>query len=142
MRSVYSYNGQKCPIKGCKKPKEWLGHCGKHAQRIHRYGDPDYVTPEEIRLSRLRASQPNLGKAKKTTYLKLNGRHMHRVVFEMFLGRKLKRNEIVHHIDGNRHNNDISNLEMMSQARHASLHHAEANNARNKNIKKRKNETS
>lgn len=37
----------------------------------------------------------------------------HRLVMEKHLGRFLQEHEIVHHIDGNRQNNDISNLELM-----------------------------
>ncbi len=47
---------------------------------------------------------------------------MHRVVMENFLGRLLFPGEVVHHKDGNGHNNDISNLEVMSSTSHAVLH--------------------
>lgn len=40
----------------------------------------------------------------------------HRIVMEQQLGRPLKRHEIVHHKDGNRQNNDPSNLEIWSKA--------------------------
>jgi len=33
-----------------------------------------------------------------------------------------KDNEIIHHIDGNKHNNDISNLKLMSKLEHDILH--------------------
>lgn len=42
-----------------------------------------------------------------------NGRMLkHRFVMEQFLGRSLKRKESVHHKDGNKQNNDLSNLEL------------------------------
>ena len=47
----------------------------------------------------------------------------HRVIMENFLGRVLKPNEIVHHIDENKHNNDILNLELMTKREHAQHHH-------------------
>lgn len=47
---------------------------------------------------------------------------MHRVVMENHLGRLLGKNEIVHHIDHNRHNNDISNLRLMNSKDHSSMH--------------------
>lgn len=47
----------------------------------------------------------------------------HRIVMENHLGRSLSNEEIVHHIDGNKHNNHISNLEVMSIVEHGK-HHA------------------
>lgn len=54
------------------------------------------------------------------------GRSHHRVVMEQYIGRKLRRDEHVHHKDGNRSNNDISNLELMTASQHMS-HHAQEN---------------
>jgi hypothetical protein len=42
----------------------------------------------------------------------------HRYVMEMHLGRKLLKSEIVHHIDGNTLNNDITNLQVMDKRDH------------------------
>ena len=47
---------------------------------------------------------------------------MHRVVMENHLGRLLTKNEIVHHKDGNKFNNDISNLELMTNEEHSRMH--------------------
>ena len=46
----------------------------------------------------------------------------HRLVMMKHLGRELKENEIVHHIDHNKCNNDISNLQIMTPSEHAKLH--------------------
>lgn len=46
----------------------------------------------------------------------------HRAVMEKHLGRKLTRDEVVHHIDGNKFNNDISNLQLLTNSEHARLH--------------------
>ncbi|MBK9976223.1 MAG: HNH endonuclease [Planctomycetes bacterium] len=62
------------------------------------------------------------GLVKPTTYLKHFGRHEHRVVMEQHIGRPLGSLEIVHHIDGNKHNNAIENLVITTQAEHAREH--------------------
>ena len=46
----------------------------------------------------------------------------HRFVMENHIGRKLNKNEIVHHIDGNKSNNNINNLQIMSEKEHKILH--------------------
>lgn len=116
------YKNKKCPIKSCNRNQRDIGYCGMHAQRIRRYGDPNFITSEKERRTRLRNAQPNLGKVQKHSYKKFHGRHEHRVIAEKMIGRKLKRNEIVHHRDGDRHNNKPSNLEIMSQSEHCRLH--------------------
>lgn len=56
--------------------------------------------------------------------MKVSGQRIdvHRHIMEVFLGRKLTRNEIVHHKDGNPLNNDISNLELLSRSEHSRYH--------------------
>lgn len=112
----------KCKIKECNKPKKTKGVCGMHDQRMRRYGDYNYVTTELERRKRSRNAQPKLGVLKPQTYKKLLGRHEHRVLMELHLGRKLVKGEIVHHIDGNKHNNDLSNLKLMTQSEHIKSH--------------------
>lgn len=51
-----------------------------------------------------------------------SGEKEHRFIVEQKIGRKLTRDEVVHHIDGNRANNDISNLMVMSRGEHSKLH--------------------
>lgn len=53
-----------------------------------------------------------------------NGQIMeHRVVMEMHLGRYLELNEVVHHKNHVKHDNRISNLEVLDHAEHTTLHH-------------------
>lgn len=58
-----------------------------------------------------------------TVYIN-NGRkqYEHILIAERALGRKLRKNERVHHIDGNRKNNANSNLLICSHAYHLALH--------------------
>ena len=60
-----------------------------------------------------------------TSYRKMLGRHEHRVVMEKHIGRALLVGEIVHHIDGNKRNNDVSNLLLMTQSEHCRTHSLE-----------------
>ena len=46
----------------------------------------------------------------------------HRHIMETKLGRKLKDTEIVHHIDGDKTNNNINNLCLMTAKEHSRLH--------------------
>lgn len=56
--------------------------------------------------------------------IRVNGKSVpeHRYIMEQHIGRKLKHDEQVHHIDGNRLNNTIENLQIMTRAEHARLH--------------------
>jgi len=49
----------------------------------------------------------------------------HRLVMEEHLGRYLDKNEIVHHIDGNKLNNSLDNLEVITRVEHARSHYEE-----------------
>lgn len=46
----------------------------------------------------------------------------HRWVMECHLGRRLRRDEIVHHIDGDKLNNALANLELTDAKAHSSHH--------------------
>lgn len=60
---------------------------------------------------------------KKTTYKKEGRRHEHRVVAERSLGRTLLLNEIVHHIDCDKHNNEPWNLAVLpNRVIHGQIH--------------------
>jgi hypothetical protein len=49
-------------------------------------------------------------------------RDIHRIVMEQRIGRPLKSNEVVHHINGNTFDNSIENLVIMDWSEHSKLH--------------------
>ena len=49
----------------------------------------------------------------------------HQLVMENFIGRELHENEVVHHIDGDKLNNNINNLALMDKSAHSRLHSIE-----------------
>lgn len=49
--------------------------------------------------------------------------HEHRLIYELFIGRKLTKEETIHHIDQCRQNNQLSNLMIFpNQKSHAAFH--------------------
>jgi len=57
---------------------------------------------------------------------KINGKtkQVHRIVMEKYLKRGLTKEEVVHHIDGDKSNNDINNLRLFpNKKEHAKFHH-------------------
>lgn len=60
-------------------------------------------------------------------YLHIMGRgkvQEHVLIMEEHIGRRLEKTEVVHHIDGTRDNNDISNLLLLTRSEHSALHRA------------------
>jgi hypothetical protein len=103
-----------CSHYGCERPaspKAAKGLCNAHYHRYRRGTDMD----KKIQ---------NRGEGWISThgYLYIGTRAYHRQVMENKLGRSLDFNEIVHHIDGDKTNNDISNLKVMDRGDHIRLH--------------------
>lgn len=92
---------------------------GKHLSELNRQLNPTRMTDSTRR--KLHDAHMNSGEGR--TYSKLYGRHTHRVIAERKIGRKLQPGEVVHHIDGNKRNNDPRNLMVFkSQSEHAKFH--------------------
>lgn len=111
-----------CIIPGCGGKHVGNGFCGLHWRRNNVHGDP------------LKAIKPKKKEGETvldcTGYLRGPGNvHVHRQAAEKMLGRPLNPGEVVHHIDGNRTNNDASNLIVFPSNADHSRHHAQLRKA-------------
>lgn len=109
-----------CLAKHCDTPSRALGLCSKHYMRHRKYGDVDTVSKP--------GPQPTTGYINKQGYKVVclpeefrdgteskNPRTFeHRVVMMEHLGRPLYPEETVHHINGDKLDNRIENLELWS----------------------------
>lgn len=59
---------------------------------------------------------------KRINYKKLQKKVIHRIIMEKYLGRPLEKDEIVHHIDENKLNFKLRNLELCLKSIHARFH--------------------
>ena len=56
-------------------------------------------------------------------YKKIKKEMEHRKIVELYIKRKLKTFEVIHHLDGNKKNNQIENLMLFfNQSKHKSFH--------------------
>ncbi len=109
---------QRCTIPYCTHKYAADGLCYMHYQRKRSTGDP-------LKTLRNPDGEGYINHAGYQTYRRNKEHiHEHRDVMEKHLGRKLLPfpYEVIHHIDGDRLNNHISNLQVMSASEHASMH--------------------
>lgn len=99
--------GGKYCSKDCYR-KSYIGKQSRHwkgGRKINKYGYVEIYKPE----SKMACS---MGYVKE-----------HRYVMSQYLGRDLTPDELVHHIDGIKTNNNIENLEIMTKGIHGCIHH-------------------
>lgn len=102
----------KCKVKGCNRTGgTYKDYCPMHYKRIKIHGDPNICTKQK---------NP-YGWIDQNGYFVLSKRITgktnvveHRWVVEQHIGRKLFRHEHIHHINGNRIDNRLENLEIWS----------------------------
>lgn len=56
------------------------------------------------------------------SYANGKSKRKHQIIMENHIGRELKENEVIHHIDGNKRNNDLSNLMLVTREEHTKIH--------------------
>jgi hypothetical protein len=89
--------------------------CTSHRRRAYAYGDP---------LKRLKAPAGSGWLRYGYRLFYKDGKRVfeHRLVMEAHLGRKLQDGEIIHHINGDRLDNRVENLQIMTRSEHIKLH--------------------
>lgn len=118
LSGTYTVPMKKCSIENCEKPSEKRGWCAMHYRRWHRHGDTSIVAKRAngtgcVYLSSNGYYVLQIGK---------NSWFLHRLIMENHIGRKLRDDELVHHINERKDDNRIENLQIMSKAEHMIEH--------------------
>lgn len=140
--------GKESPMKGKRRSKEFREKCRirqtgiklsektKQKMSLAHRGDKNYFFGKkhtEETKNKLKKINWKGGKVfdKKNGYMliydlnsKLKNKYIpeHRLIMEKHLGRKLKSKEIIHHINENRLDNRIDNLQITTRAEHLKIH--------------------
>lgn len=105
--------GVPCDAPGCDRDSYERGYCSAHVQQVRRGKEPGEImvkAPGEWSAWGVHAQ--GYVTSRRTVNGKRVPRFQHRVVMEEHLGRPLVKGENVHHKNGNRQDNRLSNLEL------------------------------
>lgn len=94
-----------CSLPGCDRKHTGHGYCSSHLSRLRRHGDPEVVLRDHGRRWIDEDGYAHIGRKRE-----------HRMVMEQIIGRPLRREETVHHVNGVRDDNRPENLELWTSS--------------------------
>ncbi len=112
--------GRLCSVAGCDRPHKARGYCAAHYKRVLKYGDPRVDEP--VRRSdgtgHISHGYMQVSVPKELRHLSNGATKIaeHRLVMALKIGRALRSDEHVHHVNGVRTDNRRKNLELWSTA--------------------------
>lgn len=102
-----------CNVKDCDKPHTCLGYCNTHWARLKKHND----VKEDVPITRLTANGKIIdGKGYVLIWTGKKYEREHRIIMSIHIGRALRQDETVHHINGVKDDNRLENLELWSSS--------------------------
>ena len=128
---IRKYCGIKCRCIGRRPPDKICPTCGKSFHPKFKGWDKLTTTFCSISCCKIGKNSPRYNGYQRVTadgYLQIRNirskkyETVHRLIMEYFIRRKLKKSEVVHHKNGNKLDNRIENLEIMTFSEHSFKH--------------------